>query len=92
MRIDEIESIWVHWSESNLINEVLGCDDFSDIEKSVGVGELDELIKKAAAQVETGYDKTVLTITLHDGLEWCTESKFHITKQCDGLMKLILAV
>lgn len=90
MNIEEIKSILVHWSESNLINKALGCDDNCDIEKSVDVYEFDKLIKSAAAQVEGGYDKTVMTITLKDGLEWCTESKFHITKQRDGLMKLIL--
>lgn len=89
MKLEEIESVWVHWSESTLINEVLGCDDNSDIEKSVDVFEFNDLIKAAASEVESGYDKTVLTITLIDGLEWCTESKFYLTSDRDTLIKLI---
>lgn len=89
MRIEEIASVRVHWSESELINKVLDCDDFCDIEKHVDVGEFNNLIKKAAAQVGIGYDKTSLTIVLRDGLEWCTESKFCLTKSKNTLLKLI---
>ena len=90
--LDDIEKIIVHWSESGYINDELGCDDNSDIEKQVNVLILDELIKSASELISGGYDKTSLSIKLKNGLQWCAESKFYITSSNNNtLLKLLNA-
>lgn len=88
-KLDDIESITVNWSESTLINDVLGCDDNSDINKTVDVDEFDKLIIEAAKKVETGYDKTNLTVKLKNGRTFASECKFNMTKQVSGLLDLL---
>lgn len=87
--LNDIWSIKVHWSESNLINKELGCDDNSDIEKFVEVERLDKLIKEASGMVGQGYDKTMMTVKLITGLIWADEQKFYLTGVKDSLLKLL---
>lgn len=88
VKLEEIESVFVHWSESELINSELGYNGDGDIDKEVNPLEFDDLIRRAAALVPPGYDKTTLTIKLKDGAEidYC---KFYLTKPKDSLEKLI---
>lgn len=88
-RIEDIETIICHWSESNLINDELGGDDSGDIEKQVEPKVFDDLICRAAKLVGSGYDKTSLSVKLKSGLQWCKESKFYLTTQDTGLMNLL---
>lgn len=67
MELKDIKSVFVHWSESKLINDELGSNDDGDINKEVDPVVFDDLVKRAAALVRTGYDKTSLTVTFHDG-------------------------
>jgi len=80
VKIEEIARVIVHWSESELINDRLGCDEFSDIEKEVSVVDLEILISEASKLICCGYDKASLTVVLKSGLVWAKESKFYITK------------
>jgi len=85
----ELESITVHWSESNLINDELGHDDDGDIEKQVDPVIFDDLIKRAAVKVGSGYDKTLLSVTLKNGLPWCLETKFYLNTNTKSLIGLL---
>ena len=85
----EIKSVTVHWSESDYVNKVLGCDDNCDIEKEVDVFAFDSIIKKASSEVGVGYDKTSLTIVLNNGDIYSDNEKFNLTKKRDTLLKLI---
>lgn len=87
--LDEIKNIKVHWSESQIINEELGVDNGSDIEKNIEAVELDLLVKKASSKVGLGYDKTVLTVTLIDESIWCKDRKFYLTNYRNTLLDLL---
>ena len=87
--IDDIENIKVHWSESNLINDELGCDDNCDIEKNISPVEFDDLITRAAKKVGGGYDKTSLSVKLKNGTQWCSNSKFYLNAQDSCLLDLL---
>ncbi len=87
--IEEIESIMVHWSESNLINDVLGCDDGCDIEKLVKPDEMDQLTRRAGKSVGCGYDKTSMTVKLKNGLVWANECKFYISSGDNSLLNVL---
>ncbi|NCP63193.1 MAG: hypothetical protein GW763_11305 [Paraglaciecola sp.] len=87
--LNEIDSIKVHWSESEYINNVLCCDENSDIEKEVDVFAFDSIISQASKEISSGYDKTSLSIKLKSGLQWCFESKFHITSRTSNLLELL---
>jgi len=91
MELSDIKRVFVHWSESSLINDELGCDEESDINKDVDPVTFDDLIKRASALVLPGYDKTVLTVHLHDGTIYGHNGgvKFYLTKSKDSLVKLI---
>jgi len=93
IELKDIKTVFVHWSESSLINDELGADDNSDINKSVSPIELDGLIKRAAnsedLEKNCGYDKTVLTVELHNGEFYCNEDKFYLTIKTVGLLDLI---
>jgi hypothetical protein len=89
--LNDIETIKVHWSESVYINDVLGCDDDDDIEKEVDVQALDSMINHVSKEMSGGYDKTVLSIKLKSGLQWCLDSKFHITSRSSDLLTLLNA-
>ena len=88
MVIDDIATVYVHWSESEYINEKLGCDQFDEINKEVDKLQFDRIIKEAAPLVGVGYDKTALTITMHNG-EVHGEIKFYLTAKKNGLIELI---
>lgn len=88
-KLEDIESIIVHWSESNLINDELGCDDNCDIEKQVDPAAFDDLIRRAAKKVGVGYDKTSLSVKLKIGLQWCEQSKFYLNQKDSGLMSML---
>ena len=64
-----VKTIRVHWSESTYVNEKLGADANFNIEKDFSVAELSPFLAAAAAGLPSdyGYDKTKLTVTLHDG-------------------------
>ena len=88
--LDKIKSVRVHWSESRLINDVMGANDDDDIEKDILPLLLDKLIRDATGNVQgSTSDKTVLTIELQSGETWCTQCKFYIRAGTDGLLDLI---
>ena len=87
--LDKIDKIKVHWSESNLINDELGCDDNCDIEKEVAVDLFDDMVKRASKLVETGYDKTSLSVLLKNGKMWAYESKFYLNESTPDLLSLL---
>ncbi|MFK5951022.1 MAG: hypothetical protein QM500_19895 [Methylococcales bacterium] len=89
MKLEDIESVFVHWSESRLINDVLGCDDNCDIEKSVEPAEFDKLVIQAASKVGKSNDKTVLTVKLKNGIVYCDNSKCYLNVTNNTLIKLI---
>ena len=93
MKLEDIEKVFVHWSESSLINDELGNvpEDSGDILKEVNPIEFDELIKRASALVYAGYDKTCLRVTLSDGTVYGKNGgcKFYLTPAKDSLVKLI---
>lgn len=88
VKLEEIESVFVHWSESELINAELGHDEEGDIDKKVDPIAFDDLVRRASALVPPGYDKTMLTVYLKDGGE-ITYVKFYLTREKDSLEKLI---
>lgn len=87
--IDDIEVIEVHWTESNYINKMMECDDNSDIEKPINPYELEAMIGVTVIQLESGYDKISLSVELKNGLQWCKESKFYISKDVKCLLDLL---
>lgn len=87
--LDDIKSVKFQWSESGLINKELGNDAEGDINVEVDAAKADDLIRRAALLVDGGYDKTPLTITLHDGTIWCRELKYYILRRTTGLLDLI---
>jgi hypothetical protein len=87
--LNDIETIKVHWSESNYINSALGCDDNDDIEKEVDINAFNLIIANASKEISSGYDKTVLSIKLKSGLQWCLERKFYITNKTGSLLGLL---
>ncbi len=93
MKLDDIERVFVHWSESSLINDELGnvTEDSGDILREVNPIEFDGLIKRASALVTAGYDKTCLRVTLKDGTVYGENGgcKFYLTSAKNSLVKLI---
>jgi hypothetical protein len=89
--LEEIEGIVVHWSESEYINNVLIDNDDGDIEKQVDIFSFDSIINLASKEVGTGYDKTSLSITLKNKIEY-KEVKFYLTSGKDSLLKLLNGV
>ncbi len=87
--LKDIASVFVHWSESNLINDELGCNDEFDINKEVDPVVFDNLLRRSAQLVGAGYDKTVLTIKLKDGSVWANECKFYLNEKRPDLISLI---
>ena len=88
-KIEDIESIIVHWSESSLINDELGNDENHDIEKTVDPVVFDDLVTRAAKKVGGGYDKTSLSVKLKSGLQWAKEDRFYLSVQDSGLLNLL---
>lgn len=90
MKLEDIKSVKVHWSESELINNAIGCDDSGDIEKEITPIEADKLIKDAAKTIRSGYDKTFMTIRFNGEKQkqWLNV-KFYITGRTTSLVKLI---
>lgn len=88
-KLEDIDSVIVHWSESNLINDELGSDENSDIEKTVDPIVLDDLIKRAAKLVGGGYDKTSMSVKLKNGLQWADSCKFYLNSNDSGLLYLL---
>ena len=91
MELKDIKRVFVHWSESDLINIELGSDDDGDINKEVDPAAFDDLVKRAAALVCTGYDKTSLTVYFSDGAVYGKNGgrKFYLVRSKDSLLKLI---
>lgn len=87
--LDDVKHITVHWSESSVINDELGCDDNCDIEKVLLVDEFSNLLKLAEKEITSGYDKTSLTVTLENDTQWCFESKFYICKGDSDLLAFL---
>jgi hypothetical protein len=90
MKLEDIKSVFVHWSESELINTELGEDE-GDINKEVDPVAFDDLVKRASALVSPGYDKTCLTVEFRDGTVYGKNGgcKFYLTRSKDSLLKLI---
>lgn len=89
MKLEDIESVHFHWSESGFLNHEFGKNDDDDIEKTVSADIADDAIRRASKLVTGGYDKTVLTVKMKDGRTYCQEVKFCLTKRKDSLLKLI---
>jgi len=91
MNLSDIKSVYVQWSESELMNKELGYDDNGDINKDVDPIAFDDLVKRAAALVGQGYDKTCLTVEFHDGTIYGKNGgcKFYLMPSKDSLVKLI---
>lgn len=89
MKLEDIESVHFHWSESGLINDELGNNSEGDIEKTVSAETANDLICRASKLVGVGYDKTPLTVKMKDGRTYCREVKFYLTKRKDSLLRLI---
>lgn len=91
MELSNIKSVFVHWSESELINSELGHDKEGDINKDVDPVTFDDLVKRASALVPPGYDKTCLTVEFQDGTIYGKNGgcKFYLTRSKDSLLKLI---
>ena len=91
MELSDIKSVFVHWSESGLVNSELGHDEEGDINKDVDPVAFDDLIRRASALVPPGYDKTCLTVVLNDGTVYGHNGgvKFYLTPSKDSLVKLI---
>lgn len=87
--LSEIKTVYVHWSESSVISEYMGCDECGDIEKNINPVEFDNLIKMAGKKVGGGFDKTVLTIELVSGETWVSDCKFYLKQGYNGLIELI---
>ena len=88
MKIEDIKRVYVHWSESEHINKVLGSDDSGDINKVVDKYAFHAIVNQAAKEVGMGYDKTALTVAMNDGTIH-DEIKFYLTVKKDSLIKLI---
>ncbi len=89
IELEDIESVFVHWTESPLINEEFGCNMDDDIEKSIEVEEFNDLIHRASKLVGIGYDKTSLSIWMKSGNMLYDRCKFYLTPEKDTLLKLI---
>lgn len=89
MELTDIKSIFIHWSESELINKELGHDEEDNINKEVEPVAFDDLVKRASALVSLGYAKTCLTVHFHDGTVYGKRCKFYLTRSKDSLLKLI---
>lgn len=89
MKIEDIESVHFHWSESGFLNHEFGDNNEGDIEKTVSAEVADDAIRRASKLVIGGYDKTCLTIKTKENRFFCREVKFYLTKQKDSLLKLI---
>ena len=89
MILSDVESVFVHWSESVLINDELGHNENTgDIDKQVDPVEFDHLVQRAANGVFSGYDKTKLTVKLKNG-EVYDEVKFYLTQDKGSLVRLL---
>jgi len=60
-----------------------------DINKLVDPAVFDDLIKRAAPLVGSGFDKTVLTIKLKSGLVWANDIKFYLNSKDESLLAMI---
>lgn len=89
--LDDIAEIKVHWTESNYIHDSLGGGDDEDIEKVVDVSLLNGIIRHACTLVKTGYEKTVLSVKLKSGLQWCDQCKFYLNSSKKDLLTLLNA-
>lgn len=93
MELTDIKRIFVHWSESELINNELGNvpEDSGDILKDVDPAEFDDLVRRASKLVQTGYDKTCLMVEYADGSVDGKNGgcKFYLTREKDSLLKLL---
>jgi len=87
--LNDIESIIVHWSESNLINDELVSDENCDIEKPIDADVFNDIVKRAIARVKSGYDKTSLTVKLKTGGLWADRHKFYICNDDTDLLSLL---
>lgn len=89
--LDDIKSVLLRWSESELINKELNPENNDPIDKYVDPIEFDKLISRASQLVGQGYDKTCLTVEYKDGSidGKFGGVKFYLTRSKDSLMKLL---
>jgi len=90
-KLEDIETLIIHWSENGYINNVLDKGGDGDIEKEVDVNEFDTLVKKAVTFIDGGYDKTSISVKLKSGLQWCENSKVYIQSSTTDLLQLLNA-
>lgn len=91
MKLSDIKSVLLVWSESSLINQELNQEDVDPINKYIDPVVFDNLIRRASAFVESGYDKTCLIVEFQDGTIYGKNGgcKFYLTPQKDSFLKLI---
>lgn len=82
-----INTVFIHWSESTLINDELGCDNNFDINADVSFDSAEDLFNRAAKLVCGGYDKTKLTIVFNNGER--LDCRIDLTPDCYSLYELI---
>lgn len=82
-----ITEVFVHWSESGVVNDELGCDENFEINKAVSIEKFEEVAAKAAEAVESGYDKTKVDVRFNDGS--VMNLRLDITKTEKSLIELI---
>lgn len=88
-KLDDIESVLVHWTESILINDELGCDERDNIEKLVDAVFFDGIIQRAEKTFGLCYDKISLSVKLKNGALWCRKEKFYLYRGDFGLIELL---
>lgn len=82
-----VKEVFVFWSESNLVNDRLGCKESAEINKAVSLAEFEKVANEAAQFVEFGYDKTKVEVRFHDGEPM--QMRLDINKKENSLVELI---
>ena len=83
-----IKEIFVYWSESNIVNDLLGHKYFY-IDKAVDLEKFIEVCKKASIGFEGGgYDKTRFKVVFQDGSEM-DHLRIDIDKECSDPLEVV---
>ena len=89
LHISDIQSITLHWAESDCINQALDGLGLQPSDQSISAEKLDELIRSAASACVSGFEKLELSIVLKNGLQWCANARMYITHRDTGLLSVI---
>lgn len=90
MKLEDIDKVILHWSESEYINDILGNEDDGDLNKELSPEDADDLIRKAAEKVDYPFDKTVLSIILKNNVfHYNGPIEYYLQGNTNGLIDLI---